>query len=182
MTAYAVFLRGVNVGGVTLKMADVRTVVAALPVGEVRTLLASGNVVCTFDGPPEALKGAVEGALREAFGYDAWVVVLTSERLGELLDACPYPADSATEHTYVTVASAPAVLDELVAAVAVVDPTAQQTRLGPEASAWTAPVGGTLDAPRSKVAGKARYRSALTDRNLRTMLKVRAALEPLSQG
>ena len=182
MTSYAVFLRGVNVGGINMKMADVRSVIAALPVGDVQTLLASGTVVCTFDGPAEALKGAVEAALREAFGYDAWVVVLSAERLGELLDACPYPPDSATEHTYVTVTSQPTVLDELVAAVAEIDPSSQETRLGPEASAWTAPVDGTLDAARSKVAAKARYRPALTDRNLRTMLKVRAALERLSQG
>lgn len=180
MTRYAVFLRGVNVGGINLKMADVRSVVAALPVGEVKTLLASGNVVCTYDGPAATLKDLVEAALREAFGYDAWVVVLTAERLGELLDACPYPADSPTEHTYVTVASQPSVLDEVAAATAEADPAAQQTRLGPEASAWTAPVGGTLDSPRSKIAGKARYRAALTDRNLRTMIKVRAALEALS--
>ena len=179
MTRYAVFLRGVNVGGINLKMADVRSVVAALPVEHVATLLASGNLICTFDGPPQALKEAVEGALREAFGYEAWVVVLTAERLGELLDACPYPPDSAERHTYVTVTSDASVLDELTEAVAEADPAAEHTRLGPEASAWTAPVGRTLETPRSRLAAKARYRSALTDRNLRTMLKVRSALEAL---
>ena len=182
MTRYAVFLRGVNVGGINLKMADVRAVVAQLPVRDVATLLASGNVICTFDGPPGDLKTAVEQALREAFGYEAWVVVLTAGRLSELLDACPYPPDSAERHTYVTVASDPSVLDELSEAVAAADPDAEHTRLGPEASAWTAPVGRTLDTPRSKIAAKARYRSALTDRNLRTMLKVRSALEALPTG
>ena len=89
---------------------------------------------------------------------------------------CPYPADSTRTHTYVTVTSDPAVLDELAAAVAAVDPDAQETRLGPEAVAWLAPAGGTLRSARSTLASKARYRSAITDRNLRTMNKVRAAL------
>lgn len=182
MTGHAVFLRGVNVGGVALKMADVRRELGALPLGQVSTLLASGNVVCTFDGTPAELKAGVERVLRDAFGYDARVVVLTAERLGELLDACPYPADSTQTHTYVTVTSDPAVLDELAEAVAAVDPDAQETRLGPEAVAWLAPVGGTLSSARSTLASKARYRSAITDRNLRTMNKVRAALAGLAGG
>ena len=179
MVRYAVFLRGVNVGGINLKMADVRSALGALPVTHLKTLLASGNVVCAYDGSPETLKASVEQVLRTTFGYDAWVVVLTAERLVELLDACPYPADSATTHTYVTVASQPALLDELTAAVAEADPTAAAVRLGPEASAWTAPVGGTLDTVRSTLAARVRYKAALTDRNLRTMLKVRAALEEM---
>src|SRR5690606_3210668 len=103
--------------------------------------------------------------------------VLTATRLGELLDGCPYPPDDPERHSYVTVTSDPHVLDELNEAVAAEDPSESMTRLGPEAAAWTAPVGGTLTTPRSKIAGRARYRQAVTDRNLRTMLKVRAAAE-----
>ena len=181
MTRYAVFLRGVNVGGVAVKMADLRRVLADLPLGEVSTLLASGNVVCTFAGSSADLKEMVEQALRDGFGYDAWVVVLTAERLGELLAACPYPVDSPETHTYVTVTNDPPVLDELATVVAAADPEADETRLGPEAVAWLAPVGGTLSSARSAIASRSRYRSAITDRNLRTMIKVRAALEEIAQ-
>lgn len=176
-TRYAIFLRGVNVGGIRITSAALREMLAALPLDHVRTLLASGNVVCAFRGEAGALKDMVEQALRATFGYQAWVVVLTAQRLGELLDACPYPADSTETHTYVTVSSDPAVLDELAAAVAAADPGSVETRLGPEATAWLAPVGGTLDAVRSTIAAKARYKPSITDRNLRTMLKVRAAVE-----
>jgi uncharacterized protein (DUF1697 family) len=182
MTRYAVFLRGVNVGGRTMPMAEVRRALSALPVENLATLLASGNVVCSFAGTAAELRAAVEATLRSSFGYDAWVVVLTAERLAELLQACPFPPDSADTHTYVTVASDPAALDELVDAVAEADPSAEQVRLGPEASAWTVPVGRTLESPRSKIASRARYRNALTDRNLRTMLKVTAALEKMADG
>lgn len=179
MGRYAVLLRGVNVGGVTVRSADLRALLAELPLADVSTLLASGNVVCRYDGDAAALKELVEGALRERFRYDAWVVVLSAERLAELLDACPYPADSPTMHTYVTVTSDPAKLDELYAAVAGLAPSAPSVRLGPEATAWQAPVGKTLDGPQSKVGSAARFKPWITDRNLRTMLKIRAALEKL---
>ncbi|MCL3861345.1 DUF1697 domain-containing protein [Actinotalea sp. K2] len=179
MTRYAIFLRGVNVGGVTVRMADLREVLGRLPLEGVATLLASGNVVCRYDGDAGALKALVEGALREAFGYQAWVVVVTAERLGELIDACPFPADSASTHTYVTLCSAPHVLDELEAAVTAADHDAQEVRLGPEATAWVAPRGGTLDTPRSVLAAANRYKQFLTDRNLRTLLRVRKALDAL---
>lgn len=173
---WAVFLRGVNVGGVTIRSADLRRVLAALPLSDVATLLASGNVVATYDGDAATLRAMVQDALREAFGYTAWVVVLDAARLRELVAACPYPADDAATQTYLTLTSDPAVLDALDAAVAEADPEAVWTRLGPEATAWTVAKGATLAAARSKLAARAAYASAVTDRNLRTMIKVCDAL------
>ena len=45
----AALLRGVNVGGVAMPMADVRARLTEAGAGDVRTFLASGNVV--FDTP-----------------------------------------------------------------------------------------------------------------------------------
>lgn len=179
MGRYAVFLRGVNVGGITVRSADLRAMLADLPVEDAATLLASGNVVCRYAGTAAELKDLVEGALRERFGYDAWVVVLTADRLAELLDACPFPADSDTLQTYVTVTSDPARLDELDAAIADAVQDARRVRLGPEAAAWQTEIGSTLADEQSRLAAKPRYKPFLTDRNLRTMAKVRAALDRL---
>ncbi|MGO4432944.1 pyridoxamine 5-phosphate oxidase, partial [Paenarthrobacter sp. RAF9] len=55
----------------------------------------------------------------------------------------------------------------------------EQVRLGPEASAWLAPAGGTLDSPFSKLSSKARYKASTTTRNLRTLIKVRDAVAAL---
>jgi len=179
---YAVFLRGVNVGGRTIPMAELREVLGRLPVSGVRTLLASGNVVCRSDLDAVALRSAVETALRESFGYVAWVVVLEAERLRTLVEACPFPADDAERHTYLTLTSDEAVLDALDAATLEADPATPLRRLGPEATAWTVGRGATLDVARSSLATKARFAPAVTDRNLRTVLKVMAALEALDAG
>ncbi|HEX2248559.1 MAG TPA: DUF1697 domain-containing protein [Arthrobacter sp.] len=173
MTTYAIFLRGINVGGINIKMADLKAALAELPLQNVRTLLASGNIVCASNGSAAEVKQLVEAKLRERFGYDAWVVVLSAERLEELVAACPYPADNGGVHAYVTVTSEPAELQKLHAAAAAVD--GDGVMLGPEAMAWTAAKGGTLDSPVNKLVAQKRFKSTTTTRNLRTMLKVLAA-------
>jgi uncharacterized protein (DUF1697 family) len=178
MNSYAVFLRGINVGGINIKMADLKAALADRGFDGVKTLLASGNAVVASSLGASAVKKDVEACLRETFGYDAWVVVLTAARVAALVEACPYPAEDKTTHTYVTLSSDTATLDELFEAGSHLDGT-QQHRLGPEAMAWLAPAGGTLDSPFSKLSAKARYKSTTTTRNLRTMIKVRDAAAAL---
>jgi len=175
MTNFAVFLRGINVGGINIKMADLRTALATLPLARFSTLLASGNIVCAADVGPGELKTLVEACLRENFGYDAWVVVLTQSQLAGIIGACPYPADNKEQHSYVTLASEPAVLDNLEELAQALDDT-EITRLSPESLAWLAPAGGTLDSPFSKLSSKAKYKPTTTTRNLRTLIKARDAM------
>lgn len=177
MENYAVFLRGINVGGITIKMADLRAALKDYPFTKVKTLLASGNVVLQSELGPDEVKSRFEECLRQSFGYDAWVVVLTAARVAELVEACPYPADDKSTHSYVTLASDDAMLDELFDAGEALGGV-EQTRLGPEASSWLAPAGGTLDSPFSKLSAKARYKATTTTRNLRTLIKVRDAAAP----
>jgi len=174
MSSYAVFLRGVNVGGITIKMAELKDALKSRPFSGVKTLLASGNVVLSSDLSAAGVKKEFEACLREAFGYDAWVVVLASDRVGELVAVCPYPADDSSTHTYLTLGSDADVLAELHEAGRALDGT-ELTLLGPEALAWLAPAGGTLDSPFSKLSSKPKYKASTTTRNLRTMIKVRDA-------
>jgi uncharacterized protein (DUF1697 family) len=179
MGSYAVFLRGINVGGINIKMADLQKALKAAGFADARTLLASGNVVLTSTLDADAVKRECEKCLRHTFGYDAWVVVLEAARLAELVAACPYPGDDKTTHTYLTLSSNEAKLDELDAAGALLEGH-RQTRLGPEALAWLAPAGGTLDSPFSKISAKASFKASTTTRNLRTMTKVRDAAADMS--
>ena len=179
MGSYAVFLRGINVGGINIKMADLRKALEACGFADAKTLLASGNVVLTSTLDADAVKQECEKCLRGALGYEAWVVVLDAARVAELVAACPYPADDKSTHSYITLSSDRTVLDELEAAGTALEGTTLQ-RLGPEALAWLAPAGGTLDSPFSKLSAKARFKAATTTRNLRTLVKVRDAAAGLT--
>ena len=178
MGSYAVFLRGINVGGINIKMADLRDALKEAGFADAKTLLASGNVVLTSSLDAKGVKRDCEKCLRATFGYEAWVVVMAAERAAELVQACPYPEDDKSTHTYITFTSDPAVLDELEAAGAAIEGH-DQKRLGPEALAWLAPVGGTLDSPFSKISSKAKFKAATTTRNLRTLIKVQDAAAAL---
>jgi uncharacterized protein (DUF1697 family) len=181
MGSYAVFLRGINVGGINIKMADLRDALKTCGFPDAKTLLASGNVVLSGSLEAAAVKRECEKCLRAAFGYEAWVVVLDAVRVAQLVAACPYPDDDKSTHTYITLSSDTAVLDELEAAGSALEGQ-DQRRLGPEALAWLAPAGGTLDSPFSKVSSKTKFKAATTTRNLRTMVKVRDAAAALSAG
>ena len=175
MSNYAVFLRGINVGGINVKMAELRTALATLPLTKVRTLLASGNVVCTAEVSAAEVKTMVETLLRERFGYDAWVVVIDKSALESIIATCPYPGDDSTRHSYVTLSSDPAVMDDLARHGGEL-PGVELARLSPEALAWTAAAGGTLESPFSKLSARPRYKSTTTTRNLRTLTKCREAM------
>ena len=181
MGSFAVFLRGINVGGINIKMAELREALKSAGFPDARTLLASGNVVLTSSLDAAAVKRECEKCLRDTFGYDAWVVVLDAARVADLVTACPYPDDDKTTHTYITLSSDVGMLDELEAAGAALG-GAEQKRLGPEALAWLAPAGGTLDSPFSKVTAKSKFKASTTTRNLRTLIKVRDAAVELSSA
>ena len=70
MTLFAAFLRGVNVGGVNLKMAEVATALSDAGFTNVRTILATGNVLLESKSGVAAVRKKAEAALRERFGYD----------------------------------------------------------------------------------------------------------------
>ena len=73
---YVALLRGVNVGGITIRSADLRELFAGLGFDNVRTYLASGNVRFTSDAAERAeLKAMTEQALTERFGYEAGIVL-----------------------------------------------------------------------------------------------------------
>ena len=80
MTSYAVFLRGINVGGINIKMADLKEALKSRPFTGVKTLLASGNVVLASDLAPPAVKKEFEACPAE---------VLRLRRLGGGADSGP---------------------------------------------------------------------------------------------
>lgn len=171
MTQYAAFLRGVNLGGVNLKMADVATTLTGAGFADVRTILASGNVLLESHSEVGAVREKAEAALRERFGYDAWVLVYDIDSVRAVVDAYPFEPEVDGYHSYVTFVADAAVLDELSALPAGIAPGERIAR-GAGVIYWQVPKGATLDSTIGKTMGKPRYKSSTTTRNLRTLAKV----------
>ena len=136
MTDYVALLRGVNVGGVTIKMADLAEVVRGLGYEDVTTVLASGNVLFTSPDAASAAKKALEAALRKRFGYEAWVHVLRVDAIRTIIAAYPYPR-SAERHAYVVFVVKPEVRSGLLAVE--LDPAIEQAKGGDGVIYWSVP-------------------------------------------
>lgn len=166
---YVALLRGVNVGGVTMKMADLAETVRGLGYGDVRTVLASGNVVFDSADASAAIKGDLESALRARFGYEAWVHVLTLERLRAIVEAFPFER-SPERHAYVVFVLKDEVRDEILAAP--VDPQIEQVQAGDGVVYWTVPKGETLASTAGAAQSSGKHKPWLTTRNLNTLEKL----------
>jgi uncharacterized protein (DUF1697 family) len=171
MTQYAVLLRGVNVGGVNLKMADVAATLTDAGFSGVRTILATGNVLLESSAKPPAVRKKAETALRETFGYDAWVLVYTLDAVRSIVDAYPFEPEVDGYQSYVTFVADAAVLDEL-AALSSDAGADEKINRGDGVIYWQVPKGSTLDSTIGKTMGKARYKSSTTTRNMRTLAKL----------
>jgi uncharacterized protein (DUF1697 family) len=174
MTTYAAFLRGVNVGGVNLKMAEVAAALTAAGFTNVRTVLASGNVLLDSAAKVAGVRKKAEAALRESFGYDAWVLAYDIDTVRAIDAAYPFEREVDGHQSYVTFVADPAVLDEL-AALGDDAGAGEKISRGPDPLGviyWQVPKGATLDSTIGKTMGKPRYKSSTTTRNLRTLAKV----------
>jgi uncharacterized protein (DUF1697 family) len=174
MTRYAAFLRGVNVGGVNLKMAEVADAFTKAGFTAVRTILATGNILLESGAGADAVRAKAESALRQRFGYDAWVLVYPVETVQAIVDGYPFEAERDGYQSYITFVSDTDVLDELAALADDAGPDEKISR-GPDSAGviyWQVAKNHTLDSTIGKTMGKKRYKSSTTTRNLRTLVKV----------
>lgn len=93
MPRYVAFLRGVM--PTNAKMPELKRCFEAAGFADVRTVLASGNVVFDARSAPEAsLERKAEAAMRGQLGRSAFTIVRRAITLGQLLESDPYAAFS----------------------------------------------------------------------------------------
>lgn len=184
MTVWVALLRGVNVGGITVKSAPLRDVFMALGFDDVRTVLASGNVVFRAESAGDvgsdsaaALKAKIERALSDEFGYVAWIVLQTHAQVDAAAHAFPFDVSVAERQPMVIFGSDDLALAELAAAAASMDRDVDPVSLGDGALFWNPAKGSSTTTPFAKLLGRAQYKARTTSRNLRTLEKVLAAAD-----
>lgn len=85
-----VLLRAVNVGPAQLPMADLRAIATDLGATDVRTYIASGNLVADVPGDAAAFDRALEQAVESRFGFLRDVISRTPQQVRDALDAHPF--------------------------------------------------------------------------------------------
>ena len=83
-------IRGINVGGRMLPMAALRALCEGLGWREVRTYIASGNVLFEADGAREDQEAALEAAIAARFPFQVPVIVRTASQWAGIPDTNPF--------------------------------------------------------------------------------------------
>jgi len=170
MTVYVALLRGINVGGnKKVPMARLREVFEGLGLGQVKTLLNSGNAVFTSDDSAETLEPLLEKAILEELDQSVRCLVRDRSEVDAVIAANPFPeaVDDGSRFMAVFTAGPPD------ASVVAMDP--ENIRIGDHVVyQWCRQ--GVLEAPDIKKAlGK-----EVTGRNWNTVRKIAALLHERS--
>jgi uncharacterized protein (DUF1697 family) len=170
MKHWVALLRGVNVGGRTVRMAELRATLGELGLENVETILQSGNVRFDAKGSANTIKDQIEAALRKRFGYDAQVQVIEREQLKQIIAAAPFGTAGADRHDYVIFMERG--LEKDLAAEKVDLAANEKVEAGDGVVYWRVDKGSTLQSAFGKLLTRAKYRDFNTNRNLRTLRKL----------
>lgn len=99
MKSYICLLRGVNVGGKTVKMDVLRKAIGGLGYEAVQTYIQSGNILFKSSrGSRAELEQQISACIQETFGFTVPVRVMEREALGEILLGRPERGEDAYWH------------------------------------------------------------------------------------
>ncbi|MFJ2619383.1 DUF1697 domain-containing protein [Glutamicibacter sp. NPDC087344] len=179
MTTFAVFLRGVNVGGVKVLMKDLTALLSNEGYQNVRTLLASGNVLLQSarQGRGE-LEAHCNSLLATHYGRPIPTLVFTTDEILQLAKpfAVNLPGPAAEHHCYLTLCESQRDAQELYALAAQLTAESSIAVVG-RSLCWTARKGqSTNDALGKLMAAQARRR-VITTRNHNTLVKMAAIID-----
>jgi uncharacterized protein (DUF1697 family) len=170
MTKNIAFLRGVNVGGRIIKMADLKDCFDSAGFREVKTVLQTGNVVFESDKRVPELKAEIEAILQKTFNYPAKVQVLSLDRLAEIIADYPFEQKDGF-HSYVIFLEN-GLEAELAKEAPALDKEFEQIKEGGGVLYWQVERGQTLKSTFAKLLGKSKYKDFNTNRNLNTLAKL----------
>lgn len=168
MTKYVALLRGINVGGRIIKMADLKDCFSRLGFNNIQTILQTGNVVFEADaGSISAVKDKIETGLSQQFNYPAKIFLYKQAELKKVITDYPLKQREGY-HSYV-VFTDESTAKELASQAKSLDTNIEQIKAGDAVVYWQVQKGMTL---KSKF-GKSKLTNTTT-RNLNTLNKIAA--------
>jgi uncharacterized protein (DUF1697 family) len=171
MTKYIAFLRGINVGNIRIKMADLKVAFENLGFQEVITYLQTGNVVFLSEKALPEIKVILEKGLSDTFKYDAYVLLKEYADLKEIIAQYPFEFNE-THHAYILFVDNERVFDELISISKDLEDAADIAMGNHQVIYSKVIIGNTLSTPFAKILAKAKYKSSVTTRNLNTLEKM----------
>lgn len=168
---YCAFLRGVNVKGTNMKMAEVCAVFEKAGMKKVSSVLASGNILFSSEQRVTDLKRLLENAMSSHFAYEAFMFLKSQTEIKHIFEHNPFVADP-DFHIYVFV-GVDGIEQTLLAEFEKSTKTIGE--MGQVVAGhfyWKVPKGNTLDSSFGKILGRKQLKDSFTSRNINTFAKV----------
>jgi uncharacterized protein (DUF1697 family) len=169
MTKYVAFLRGINVGGRIIKMAELVACFEKASFKNVTTLLQTGNVSFESDKKEPELKAEVEELLTKTFNYPAKVIIVSADNLRKIIESNPFEGAPPEYHQYIIFFENGLEKDFVADAQ---EAKGEKTQAGEGVVYWKVKKGMTLQSSRGKILTKAKYKNFNTNRNINTLKKL----------
>ncbi len=168
---YCAFLRGINTGGKSMKMADICKQFEKAGMTDVSSVLATGNILFSSEKKPDELKKILEQALSEHFEYEAFLFLKTAAEISTIVEYCPFEKQ---EHLHIyAFVTASGMENVLLEEFEKSEPKGvEYAVICGETFYWTVPKGNTLDSKFGKVLGKKNLKDRITSRNINTFEKI----------
>lgn len=170
MNQHIALLRGINVGGRNLKMAELKACLEQNGYQNVITVLQTGNVI--LDSPLKAptLKAAMESLLQKQFNYPAQLLICKPEQLSAIISHFPFETGD-NEHRYI-IFMEPGKPAQMIADAPALDQHIEAIQATENVVYWRVQKGQTLDSPFGKYMNKMAGKYLLTTRNVNTLEKI----------
>lgn len=170
---YIILLRGINVGGRTIKMEELSNCLRAAGFQEVTTVLQTGNVILdSKEKDPVKLQHKIETLLSKTFEYPARILVIIPAAMETVIRQFPVSKDYGEAfHRYV-VFTENGFEKELCQSAGELDKAIETVTPGKNVVYWQVIKGKTLDSDFGKRIAKAANKHFLTNRNLNTLEKI----------
>ncbi|MCB4235055.1 DUF1697 domain-containing protein [Kaistella anthropi] len=168
---YCAFLRGVNVNGTSMKMAEVCKVFSDAGTSEVSSVLATGNLIFSSDKSTADLKIILEKAMSDYFNYEAFLFIKSEKEVVAIFENSPFTkADDLHIYAFVGTEDIESVLLEEFNKSEKSEH--ENATIIENIFYWQVPKGNTLDSSFGKILGKKALKAKMTSRNINTFEKI----------
>ena len=175
MKTYCAFLRGVNIGGKTMKMAETCETLKTVGLTDVVSVLATGNIIFKSAQPQEELRGFLEQTLSMHYKDNVSLFVKNADEVSAILSSVPFEKN-ADSHIYAFVCEPP-FEDTLRGEFENILPSDGETAaISNGLFYWRCRKGATLDSGFSKILGRKSMKTQFTSRNIDTITKIVAKM------
>ncbi len=168
---FCAFLRGVNVKGTNMKMAEACSVFEKQGMENVSAVLASGNILFSSGKNADELKNILENAMSGHFSYEAFLFVKDKVEIGAIFSDNPFETRPGFHiYGFIGVGGIEKTLMEEFEKSEKTE--GEEARIVGTNFYWTVSKGDTLGSDFGKILGRKNLKNSFTSRNLNTFEKI----------